>query len=397
MRRAVVTGIGVLAPNGVGRIAFCTALQEGLSAIAPLSLHRRDAFRRVPYSIRFGKRPLFLAAEIPSSAYSLNGWDRFITYGLTAIEEALTDSHLPIESLDPKEMGVVFSSSKGGMESLEKGMTPDVMQQFPTSSMSSVILRRYPFRGPALNLVTACATGTHAIIRAAQLIQEGYASVVLTGASDASLTPLLLWGYERMGVLSHQGIFPFDRRRDGFVAGEGAAAFILEEKTQALRRGASLYGEIAGYAMGQDPFHPLRFDRSENALARALLEALERSKVSFEEVDYINAHGTATVAGDIYETEQIKQAFGKKAYRLPISATKSMTGHLLGASGAVEFAACLLAMKENFIPPTVGLLEEDPSCDLDYVPNVARRKKIRTALSISMGFGGHIGVIVVRK
>lgn len=385
MRRVVVTGMGVVAPNGVGRSAFCQALQSGLSAVRPLSRFSHEGFSS------------FLSAEIPSERFSLNGMDRFIEYGLFASEEALEESGLKGFPLDPEKTGLVFSSSKGGMESLEKGLSPHFMENFLTSSVSSILLRRYPFRGPALNVVSACATGTHAIIRAAQLIQDGYASVVLTGASDASITPLLLSGYEEMGVLSHEGVFPFDRRRSGFAVGEGAAAFILEEREEALRRGAFVYGEIVGYAMGQDPYHPLRYDPSEESLARLLRLSLKKSDVSLDKVDYIHAHGTATVSGDLYETDQLKKAFGKTVYHIPVSSTKSMTGHLLGAAGALAFAVTLLAMKEHFLPPTVGLLEKDPACDLDYVPQVARPKDISTALSISMGFGGHIGVIVVKK
>ena len=385
MHRVVVTGMGVVTPNGVGRRAFCEALQSGRSAIGPLS------------RFSFNTSPSFLAAEIPPALFSLNGVDRHITYGLLAVEESVADSGLDLQRLAPEKVGVVFSSSKGGMESLEKGVTATLMRHFPTSSMSSVILQRYPFRGPALNIVAACATGTHAVIRGTQLIEDDYATVVLAGASDASLTPLLLAGYDKMGVLSRRGVFPFDRFRDGFVIGEGACALILEEREHALRRGAFIYGEIAGYAMGQDPFHPLRFESFGDSLARTMHLAIQRARLCHESIDYINAHGTATVAGDLYETEQIKRAFGEKAYRIPVSSTKSMTGHLLGAAGAVEVAACLLAIKESFIPPTVGLSEKDPACDLDYVPNVARRKKIVTTLSISMGFGGHIGVIVVKK
>ncbi len=389
MRRVVVTGMGVVAPNGVGRKAFSEALRAGRVAIAPL---RRDIFNssRAP-------RERYLAAEIPPHTFSLNGLDRHITYGLMAAEEAMRESGLSLDAVDPEECGIVFSSSKGGMETWEKGITPRFIDNFLTSSASSVLLKKYPFRGPALNLVSACATGTHTIIRAAQLIQDNYASVMMAGASDASMTPLLLSGYDQMGVLSHEGVFPFDRRRSGFVIGEGAAAVILEERDEARRRGAVIYGEIIGYAMGEDPSHPLRYNPDDHCLARCLTLALNRSHISCDQLDYMNAHGTATVAGDLYETEQIKRSFGKQAYAIPVSSTKSMTGHLLGASGAVEFVASLLAIEEKFIPPTVGLQEKDPACDLDYVPNIARQKKVKTALSISMGFGGHISVIVVKK
>lgn len=385
MRRVVVTGIGVVAPNGVGLKQFSEALRSGRSAIRSLSRFSHPDFSR------------FLAAEIPPGIFSLNGLDRSIVYGLKAVEEALQESALPVSSLPPEEVGVVFSSSKGGMSCVEKALSPTLMEQFPTSSVSSEILRHYPFRGPALNWVAACATGTHALIRAFQLIQDGYASFVIAGSSDASITPLLLSGYAQMGALSHEGMFPFDRRRSGFVVGEGAAAFVLEERKGALKRGAPIYGEMAGYAMGQDPSHPLRFNEKDDTLARVLRNALERSGVAPEKIDYVNAHGTATVAGDRYETKQLKQAFGNVVYQIPISSTKSMTGHLLGAAGSVELAATFLAMEQNFIPPTIGLSEKDPACDLDYVPNEARQKPVRTALSVSMGFGGHIGVIVVKK
>jgi len=377
--------MGVVAPNGVGQRAFGEALKKGTSAVAPLS------------RFSLGTRRRFLAAEIPPHLFSLNGLDRHITYGLMAVQEALRTSGLSIISPDVEGFGIVFSSSKGGMESFEKGITPALMEQFPTSSVSAEILRHYPFRGPALNIVSACATGTDTIIRGAQLILDGHTSLVLAGSSDASMTPLLLSGYAQMGVLSQEGIFPFDRRRNGFVIGEGAAAFILEEREHAFRRGASVCGEIVGYAMGQDPFHPLRFNPNDECLARVLNLALSRARLSPDELDYINAHGTATVAGDLYETNQLKRAFGERAYSIPVSSTKSMIGHLLGASGAVEFAACLLALQEGFLPPTANLYEKDPECDLDYVPNTARAQRISTALSISMGFGGHIGVIVVRK
>jgi 3-oxoacyl-[acyl-carrier-protein] synthase II len=208
---------------------------------------------------------------------------------------------------------------------------------------------------------------------------------------------LLVSAYEQMKVLSPDGIYPFDRRRRGFVLGEGAGVVFLETLESAQARGAKIYAEIAGYAYGSDCYHPVAFDPKEEALARTLKTLLKKTDISPEEIDYLNLHGTGTRDGDLYETEQVKKAFGKKAYSLATSSTKSMMGHMLGASGAVEVIAACLALEEGFIPPTINLEKEDPRCDLDYTPKRAREKKVSLAVSISMGFGGHIATIALRK
>ena len=379
-RRVVVTGIGVVSPNGIGRTVFADALKQGRSGIRSLSPFQNSL---VP-----------VAAHVEGLEPSAP--DRTITFALAASREALEESGLLRDPIPPEAFGSVFCSSKGNLESFNQ---PDrFMSHFPTSSASTALLQQFPcLKGPSLNLVAACATGTFALIRAAQLVREGRCEAVLAGASDASITPLLVAAYRQMGVLSEDVMRPFDRRRSGFVVGEGAAAFVLEERESALKRGAKSYGEIAGEAMAQDSFHPVRFREENHSLAYAIRQALRKAELSPEKLDYLNTHGTATQQGDPYETVEIKEALGKEAYRVPVSATKSMTGHLLGASGAVEFAACLLAMEGRFIPPTVNLEEPDETCDLDYVPGQARHARLRTVLSVSMGFGGHIGVIVVKK
>ena len=377
-RRVVVTGIGVVSPNGIGKAAFADALKQGRSGIRS---HLQNSL--VP-----------IAAHV--EGLELLTPDRTIAFALAASREALEESGLLRDPIPPEAFGSVFCSSKGNLETFNR--SDQFAAHFPTSSASTALLQQFPeIQGPSLNLVAACATGTFALIRAAQLIREGRCQAVLAGAADASITPLLVAAYRQMGVLSEETMRPFDRRRSGFVVGEGAAAFVLEDRESALKRGAKSYGEIVGEAMAQDSFHPVRFDPHHHSLAYAIRQALRKAELSPEKLDYLNAHGTATQQGDPYETVEIKEALGEEAYRVPVSATKSMTGHLLGASGAVEFAACLLAMEERFIPPTVNLEEPDEACDLDYVPGEARSTCLKAALSVSMGFGGHIGVIVVRK
>ena len=382
MVRIVVTGIGVVSPNGVGKTEFSDALKQGTSGIRPLGLFHHET-PLVPFSA-----PVELSEQ--------EGQDRTVAFALRASREALEESGLLHDSVAPEAFGSVFCSSKGNPESFNQ--PGRFVSHFPTSSASTALLRQFPqIQGPSLNLVAACATGAFALIRAAQLIREGRCQVVLAGAADASLTPLLVAAYRQMGVLSQETMRPFDRRRSGFVVGEGAAAFVLEERESALRRGAKSYGEIAGEATAQDSFHPVRFHPEGHSLAYAIRQALRKASLLPEDLDYLNAHGTATRQGDSYETAEIKEALGEVAYRIPVSATKSMTGHLLGASGAVEFAACLLAMEDRFIPPTINLEEPDETCDLDYVPREARSARLKTVLSVSLGFGGHVGVVIVRR
>ena len=379
MRRVVVTGIGVVSPTGVGKRSFTRGLKAGRTALTPLS----EAF------------PVPVAAPVTETLETIGPEDRMELFALAASREALSESGLLKERLPPEAFGSVFSSSKGTLQAFNQ---PERFAHFPTSSASTALLKQFPhIQGPSLNLVAACATGTFSLIRATQLIRDGRCRAVLAGASDASIFPLALAAYRQMGVLSSDCTRPFDRRRTGFVVGEGAAAFVLEERDSALDRGADVYGEIVGEAMAQDAFHPVCFQAGGHSLAYAIRTALRKAQLSPEKLDYVNAHGTATLQGDPYETTEIKEVFGEAAYRIPISATKSMTGHLLGASGAVEFAACLLAMAERFIPPTVNLEEPDAACDLDYVPGEARAASLKVVLSVSMGFGGHIGVVVVKK
>jgi 3-oxoacyl-[acyl-carrier-protein] synthase II len=390
--------MGGVTPIGIGIGEIRRGLHEGRSGVGPLTRFAPDGFK--------SKQAFEVKNFTPMHGTHL--LDPFIQYALRSTAEALQMARFVPQAVDPFRIGIVVSSSKGGMHTFHT--LRDRFVERPSALLGARIYanlvpnfatqwiaRKWKIQGPSLCYVTACATGTTSIIEAARMVQEGVVDYALGGASDASLVPLLMAGYEQMGVLSPDGMYPFDRRRKGFLLGEGAGVVFLETFASARARRAKIYGEIIGFAYGTDCHHPVSFDPKEEALARALKELLRRSRIPPEEIDYVNLHGTGTEAGDVYETEQIKRAFGKKAYRLSTSSTKSMTGHMLGASGAVEVIASCLALEDGFIPPTLHLEREDPRCDLDYTPREARRKKVSVALSLSMGFGGHIAAVALRK
>lgn len=397
-RRVVITGMGVVTPIGIGIEAFRKSLRNGVSGIGPITRFEPRGFRT--------KKAFEVKNFTPLHGTHL--LDPFIQYALHSTEEAVRSANFDPKAVDPYRIGIVVGSSKGGLHSLDA--FSERFRRHPSAILAARvyanlvpnfacqwIARKWKIHGPAICYVTACATGTTSIIEGARLVREGTVDYAFAGASDASLVPFLLAGYEQMRVLSGDGIFPFDRRRKGFLLGEGAGVVFLETLESAQARGVKIYGEILGSAYGSDCFSPVSFDPKEEALSRTFRALLTRIRMTPDEIDYFNLHGTGTQEGDIYETAQIKQAFGKAAYRMATSSTKSMTGHMLGASGAVEVIACLLAMQEGFIPSTVNLEKEDPACDLDYTPGRAREKKVSTAVSISMGFGGHIALVALRK
>ena len=399
-RKAVVTGMGVVSPIGIGLASFRRGLQGGLSGLAPITRFDTSRF------------PVKSACEVKDfnpSGRSTHLLDPFIRYAAAATEEALADARFEVSQMDPFRIGISVSSSKGGMHTLDR--LRERFESNPSALLGARlyanavpnfaaqwIARRWKIQGPAKCYVAACATGTVSVIEGARMIEEGEADYCLAGASDASIVPLMLAGYRQMKVLSPDGMRPFDRRRKGFVVGEGAGILFLESEESAQRRGAKIYGKILNWAhssyTGGDA---LRANEEDPALSWALQRTLERSGLQAGDIHYINLHGTGTASGDLYETSEIKKAFGREAYRIPTSSTKSMTGHLLGASGAVEIIATLLAMQEGFIPPTVGLEKPDPQCDLDYTPGRSRAAKISCALSLSMGFGGHISTVALSR
>ncbi|MBI3991374.1 MAG: beta-ketoacyl-[acyl-carrier-protein] synthase family protein [Candidatus Omnitrophica bacterium] len=395
-RQVVVTGVGVITPIGIGKENFRDALWNGRCGIGDIARFNTQGF------------PVKKSAEVKDfpCRKEWEGFDRHIQFALLAAEEAIADAGLTPSDLSHPMTGMTVSSSKGGFETLEKlheeflknGSVINlacIFGNFTLNAVSGHIANKYKIRGPITNVVTACSTGTHSIIAGERMIRQGDADVVLAGASESSITPLLMAGYFKMGALARDCIRPFDKNRDGFIPGEGAAILVLEEKNRAERRRAHCYGEITASFRGEEPGHITGLSQEGEVLS----EGLKQLKAGAPDsgVDYINAHGTATKSGDIYETVNIKKAFGKRAGGISLSSTKSMTGHLLGSAGAVEAVVCLLAMEGNFVPPTINYVTRDPECDLDYTPNRIVKREINTAVSISIGFGGHIGILMFRK
>ncbi|MBI4114953.1 MAG: beta-ketoacyl-[acyl-carrier-protein] synthase family protein [Candidatus Omnitrophica bacterium] len=397
-RRVVITGMGVVTPIGIGLDHFEKSLREGRSGDGPVTRFDTKGFRT--------KRAFEIKNFTPLHGTSL--LDPFIQYALASTTEAQKRAQFNTEGVDPYRIGICVSSSKGGLYTFST--LRDRFIKRPSALLAARvyanlvpnfacqwIARKWKISGPAKCFITACATGTTSIIEGARMVEEGIVDYAFAGASDYSLVPFLVAGYEQMGVLSPEGMYPFDKRRNGFLLGEGGGVVFLETFESAKARRAKIYAEIIGSSYGTDCYGPVSFNPKEDALARAVKKLLEKCHLSPDEIDYVNLHGTGTQSGDVYETDQIKQAFGKKAYSLTTSSTKSMMGHMLGASGAVEVIASCLAVGGGFIPPTVHLEKKDPRCDLDYTPGKAREKKVSVAISLSMGFGGHIACIALRK
>ena len=337
--------------------------------------------------------------------------DRFAQLAMGAAKMALEDSGIDLEKTRRDRFGVIVSSGIGGLKTLEdqyrilltKGPSrnsPFTIPMLISNMASGLISMEYGLQGPNLCIVTACATSNNAIGESWRTIKFGDADIFLAGGSEAAIVPIGLAGFSAMKALSlrndepERASRPFDRDRDGFVMGEGAGVVVVEELEHAKARGAKIYCEVAGYGLSADAYHMTAPPPEGEGAARAMDLALAHARVPVSEVDYVNAHATSTGLGDISETRAIKKVFGERAYQVPISATKSMTGHLLGGAGAVEMAICALAIRDSVIPPTINLENPDPECDLDYTPNVAREKKVRVALNNSFGFGGHNATLV---
>ena len=398
-RRVVVTGIGVVTPIGIGLTAFRKALRAGVSGEGPITQFDTSPF---PF------KRAFEGKHFEPHSHGTKLLDPFIQYAVAAAAEALETAGFIPEQTDLFRVGISVSSSKGGVHTIDRFQ--DRFQKHPSAILGARIYansvpnfaaqwiaRRWKIQGPAKCYVAACATGTVAVIEGAHMIQDGITDYCLAGTSDASIVPLMLAGYRKMKALSPDGMRPFDKRRNGFLVGEGAGILFLETLESARARGVKIYGEILGSAYGCDTSDPLHFNDKEDGLSRTLELLLHRTGLDPGMIHYLNLHGTGTRLGDLYETLQIKRAFKKKAYQIPTSSTKSMTGHMLGASGAVEIAASLIAMEDGFIPPTIGLEQPDSACDLDYTPKKSKIAKIQTAFSVSMGFGSHIAAIALGK
>jgi len=408
-RRVVVTGMGVVSPIGIGVEEFKKGLFSGKSGVRRITLFDPSSYRsQIAGEVRdFDPRKYLSPKEIKRM-------DRFTQFGMVAAEEAIRQAGINFEEEDTSRIGVLVGSGVGGLSTIEREegnllrggpqkVSPFLVPMLITDIASAQVAIRYRLSGPNLSISTACATGNHSIGEAFRVIQRGEADLMIAGGAEAAITPLGLAGFCSMRALStrneepEKASRPFDRERDGFVIGEGAGVVVLEELNRARKRGATILGEIIGFGMTADAYHITQPIQDGRGIKEAMLRALKDAGVSPQEVDYINAHGTSTPLNDRIETQAIKDLFGEHAYRVPVSSTKSMTGHLLGATGGVELIACLLALNEGVIPPTINYENPDPECDLDYVPNKARKLNIKIALSNSMGFGGHNAVLIVKK
>jgi 3-oxoacyl-[acyl-carrier-protein] synthase II len=405
-RRVVITGIGVISPVGNDLETFWSSLKEGKSGIGRITAFDISQYDcKIAGEVRnFDPKPVF------KNPKDIRRTDRFVQLAMAAAKMSIQDSGLDLEKVNRDRFGTIVSSGIGGLKTLEEQFTilmnkgpqrtsPFTIPMLISNMASGVISMEFGLRGPNMCIVTACATSNNSIGESWRTIKFGDADIFLAGGSEASIVELGLAGFSSMRALSkrndepERASRPFDRDRDGFVMSEGAGICVVEELEHAKKRGAKIYCELTGYGLSADAHHMTAPPDDGEGAARAMKLALDHAKVSPSDVDYINAHATSTGLGDIAETKAIKRVFGDQA-KVSISATKSMTGHLLGGAGAVEMAACIMAIRDGVIPPTINLENPDPECDLDYTANKAREKKVRVTLNNSFGFGGHNATLV---
>lgn len=407
-RRVVVTGLGAVCPVGNSVKEAWSSVKDGKSGIT-----RITRFDASPFASQIaGEVKNFDIGQVlsPKEARRV---DVFIHYGIAAAVEAIRDAGLDAKASDPERIGLNVGSGIGGLPSIEethkalmeggpRKISPFFIPGAIINMISGNLSIMYGFKGPCLAMVTACTTANHCLGDSARLIEYGDADVMIAGGSEGAVCALGVGGFSAARALSTRNddpataSRPWDRGRDGFVLGEGAGVLVLEEYEHARARGANIYCELAGYGMSADAHHITAPCEDGEGAARGMANALRNAGLNPEQVDYINAHGTSTPLGDIAETIALKRCFGAHASRLAVSSTKSHTGHLLGAAGGVEAVFSVMAIKDQVAPPTINLLDQDPECDLDYVPNVARQMKIRVAMSNSFGFGGTNGTLVFK-
>jgi 3-oxoacyl-[acyl-carrier-protein] synthase II len=408
-RRVVVTGVGLVNPLGIGIDPVWAKVCEGVSGVGPITKFDTTDFEtKIAAEVKGFRSEDYLAPK------DIKKMDIFIHYALAATRIAMDDAGLKVSENTADRVGVIIGTGLGGLSTIEKyhkillergpqRITPFFIPMLVANEASGQIAIEYGVKGPNLCVVTACATGAHSIGEACRAIQHGDAEAIIAGGVEATITPLGVAGFNAMKALStrnaepERASRPFERDRDGFVIGEGGAVTILEELEHACARGAKIYAELVGYGYTGDAYHLAAPDPDGDGAARCMQMALRDAKLSPEEVDYINAHGTSTELNDITETVAIKRVFGDHAHKLPVSSTKSMTGHLLGAAGSTEAVFSVLAIRDKIIPPTINYENPDPRCDLDYVPNVAREAEVRVALSNAFGFGGTNATLIFKR
>lgn len=408
-KRVVVTGLGVVSPLGIGMRTFWSNLTAGVSGVARITRFNPEGYTtQIAAEVKDFEPTRFFEKK------EARRLDRFTQFALVAVKEALADAGLEFENINRDRIGVILGTGIGGIETLEEQhkillsrgperISPFFIPMMIANMAAGQIAINYGLRGHNVTTISACASSSNAIGDAFRLLKQGLADVIITGGAEAPITPLAIAGFCSMRAMSTnngepaKASRPFDARRDGFVIGEGAGILILETLEHALKREARIYAEVAGYGCSCDAYHVSAPDPEGKGAALAMELALQEANIDSGEVDYINAHGTATPLGDKLETLAIKQVFSNSIGRLAVSSTKSMTGHLLGAAGGLEAVACILAIENGIVPPTINYEHPDPECDLDYVPNQARSLPVEVALSNSLGFGGHNVSLLFKK
>jgi len=407
--RIVITGMGTVHPLGKSVQETWQKIKSGESSIGPITLFDASS---LPVRIGGEIKDFDPYVDLP---YKLaRRVDRVEQLNLVASIEAITQAGLDVDKIDPDRISVIVSSAIGGIGSIQENfktllsegprrISPNVIPNLMINGSSALIAIENGFKGPSYSVVSACSTGADNLGIAWMTLKSGVVDVVVAGAAEAPITEISIVGFDKLGALSSDNDDfsctprPFDKNRNGLVMSEAAAILILERESHAKKRGAIILGELAGYSATSDSYNITAPDIEGIGGGKAITNALQTARVSKFDVDYINAHGTATILNDLAETKAIKYAFGTQAYRIPVFSTKSMTGHTMGAAGALEAIFSILAINENLAPPTINYLTPDPDCDLDYIPNNSRGIKIKTAISNSFGFGGHNSVLVFRE
>lgn len=407
-RRVVITGMGAITPIGNSVKEFFENVQAGKCGIDFINNFDTEA-----YSVKLAAQVKDFDPKNYMDQKAARRMDRFSQLAVAAAKEAVEDSGINLESINAERFGVIVGSGIGAIDDIEKEtntirdkgpkrVNPLFIPMTITNMAAGNIAIQFGAKGVCTNVVTACATGNNCIGEAFRSIKHGYAEIILAGGAEGSITPLAVAGFQALTALSTskdpmRASIPFDKERDGFVMGEGAGILVLEEYEYAVARGAKIYAEIVGYGATCDAYHITAPTPDGEGGARAMKLAMEEAGITPKQVSYINAHGTSTPTNDSTETEAVKKAMGEYAYKVPISSTKSMIGHLLGAAGAVEAIACVKGIENDFIPATIGYKVPDEECDLDYVPNVGRKAKISYAMSNSLGFGGHNATVIFKN
>lgn len=409
VERVVVTGLGAISPLGLSASESWQNAWAGVSGVGPITL-----FDASDFLVQIACEVKNFQAEAWMPAREARRRDRFEQFASAAARQAIEQAGLEVPETRADRVGVIVSSAIGGLISLQENIlamhedgprriSPFLIPMMMANGAAGLIAIDYGFHGPCFSVASACASGADGIGIAWNLLRNGTIDAAIAGASEATITKIGIGSFDRLGAMSRRNDDykntpqPFDLERDGLVMGEGAAILVLETESHARVRGADILAELAGYGATADAFHITA--PSENGIggAQAIAQALETGRIDPAEVDYINAHGTATSLNDISETRAIKKVFGEQAYNIPVSSTKSMTGHMMGATGALEALFCVQAVRENIIPPTIHYHTPDPECDLDYVPNQARQTRVRVAISNAFGFGGHNAVLAFRE